>query len=60
VHPSLIELQIDVKAGDTVKAFEVGPDRIGHLVVNGDTAAEAEVLAQELAGAIRVDVAQQA
>ena len=55
-HPAVIELQIDVKQGDRVKAFEVVPDRIGHLVVKGDTAAGAEALAQELAGAIRVAV----
>ena len=58
VHPAVIELQIDVKRGDRVKAFQVGPDRIGHLVVKGDTAAEAEAIAQELAGAIRVEVTQ--
>jgi biotin carboxylase len=57
-HPAVIELQIDVKRGDRVKAFQVGPDRIGHLVVKGDTAAEAEALAQELAGAIRVEVTE--
>jgi biotin carboxylase len=57
-HPALIELQIDVTPGDRVKTFQVGPDRIGHLVVKGDTAAEAEALAQELAGAIRVEVTQ--
>jgi L-amino acid ligase C-terminal domain 2 len=58
VHPAVLELQIDVKRGDLVKAFQVGPDRIGHLVVKGDTAAEAEALAQELARAIRVEVTQ--
>jgi len=57
-HQDVIELQIDVRRDDRVKAFQVGPDRIGHLVVRGDTAAQAEALAQELAGTIRVDVTQ--
>jgi len=56
-HPSIVELQIDVKRGDRVRAFQVGPDRIGHIVVKGDTAAQAEAFAQELAAAIRVEVA---
>jgi biotin carboxylase len=56
-HPSVVELQVDVARGDRVKAFEVGPDRIGHLVVKGDTAAEAEALLRELAATIRVDIA---
>jgi len=57
-HPALIALQIDAKQGDRVKAFQVGPDRIGHVVVKGDSAARAEALAQELAGAIRVTVTE--
>lgn len=55
-HPDVIELQIDVSRGDRVKAFQVGPDRIGHLVVKGDSATAAETLAAEFAGAIRVEV----
>ena len=57
-HEDVIELQIDVQRGDRVNAFQVGPDRIGHLVVRGETAAQAEARAQELAGTIRVDVRQ--
>jgi biotin carboxylase len=58
-HPAVIELQVDVKPGDPVRAFQVGPDRIGHLVVTADSAAGAEALAQELACAIRVRITQQ-
>jgi len=57
-HPAVIALQIDAKQGDRVKAFQVGPDRIGHVVVKGDSAARAEALAQELAAAIRVTVTE--
>ena len=55
-HPSVVEIQIDVKPGDAVKTFEVGPDRIGHLVVKAQTAAAAESLADELASKIHFTI----
>jgi biotin carboxylase len=58
-HPAVVELQIDVKPGDRVNAFQVGPDRIGHVVVTADTAARAGELAQELADSVRVEITQQ-
>jgi biotin carboxylase len=58
-HPAVVELQIDVKPGDRVSAFQVGPDRIGHLIVTADTAARAAALAQELADSVRVEITQQ-
>lgn len=32
----IVDLKIDYKNGDQVKKFDVGPDRIGHVVIKGD------------------------
>jgi len=55
-HPGLVRLQLDVRRGDPVKEFVVGPDRIGDLVVTGDTSKEAERLVEELAERIIIEV----
>ncbi len=55
-HPDLIDLQWDVAAGDTVRAFEVGPDRIGHIIVKGETADAADRLANDLSEMISVSI----
>lgn len=59
-HPNVVDLQIDVQAGDRARAFQVGPDRIGHLVVTGDSAENAESLAERLAGLVVVNVDSEA
>ena len=51
-HPNLYELVIDKNAGDSVNAFRVGPDRIGHIVVTADDVDTAEKLAEDLASKI--------
>jgi formate-dependent phosphoribosylglycinamide formyltransferase (GAR transformylase) len=33
----LKELQFDVKPGHPIKPFAVGPDRLGHMIIEGDT-----------------------
>ena len=35
------EIGLDYNIGDRVRAFNVGPDRIGHLIVSGDSAQNA-------------------
>lgn len=55
-HPDLIELQWDITAGSYVRKFEVGPDRIGHLIVKAQTAEDAEQLAHYLVSLITVEV----
>ena len=40
--PRLVEIVLDYKPGDMVKAFRVGPDRIGHAITKGKTLADAE------------------
>lgn len=37
----LIEVQFDYKVGDQVRAFHIGPDRIGHVITKGKTLEEA-------------------
>jgi len=33
VNADLEEFQLDYKAGERVRKFEVGPDRIGHIIM---------------------------
>ena len=53
-HPNLHRLSIYVKPGDSVRRFQVGPDRIGDVIVTGSSAAEAERLAATLAAKVEV------
>jgi hypothetical protein len=39
-----------------VRRFQVGPDRIGHLVVKGDTAEKARALVEVLSAQFWIDV----
>ncbi|XQU07695.1 ATP-grasp domain-containing protein [Halomonas sp. LY9] len=54
--PDLIDLSLDVNVGDAVRAFKVGPDRIGQIIVKGRTSDEAQALATDLLSAIKIDV----
>jgi len=40
--PDVVEIRTDVRPGDRVRRFHVGPDRIGHVVTKGATPEEAE------------------
>lgn len=35
--PDLIQLQVDIKKGDNISKFTIGPDRIGQIIAKGDT-----------------------
>lgn len=56
-HPDLLDLRWDVGPGDPVRAFRVGPDRIGHLHVRGADARAAERTAAALHDGLRIEVA---
>jgi len=55
-HPNVIDLSIDVKKGDLVKTFEVGPDRVGHIIVKAVTLEEANILVENLASTVIIEV----
>ncbi len=52
----LVQLNIDVKPGDYVRTFKVGPDRLGDVVVKGVSAEVAEKKARQLASEIIFEV----
>ncbi len=54
--PSITSFKVDVAIGDHVKAFAVGPDRIGHVVVTDETVAAAEARVTECVDAIAIEV----
>ena len=35
--PDIVDIHFDYNVGDPVRAFRVGPDRIGHVITKGDT-----------------------
>lgn len=53
LHKDLLELVIDVKPGQKVDAFKVGPDRLGHIIVAAENAELAEAKAMKLAAKIQ-------
>lgn len=55
-NQSLIRLKLDKKTGDQVSEFKVGPDRIGEILVRGETYIDAERLAEEIANQIAVNI----
>lgn len=48
------ELQFDYIPGDSVRAFHVGPDRIGHVIARGETLEEAVNLLEEVISEIEL------
>jgi biotin carboxylase len=49
----LVDLFIEAKIGDLINEFKTGPDRLGHIIVIGSTAKEAEQLAFEFVSKIQ-------
>ena len=52
----IFELQLDISVGDQVRKFEVGPDRIGHIIVKDVIKQNIGRLAKELASKIDIKV----
>ena len=42
-----------------MRAFRVGPDRIGHIIVKSNTPDEGERLVEELAGKVSIVIEEQ-
>ena len=55
-HTDLVELCLDIKPGDFVNKFQVGPDRIGHIVVSGTSGENASKTAEKLLNLIEITV----
>lgn len=50
-NPDIVEIQFDYEIGDKVRKFNVGPDRLGHIITKGKSLDEAvSLLEKELAG----------
>lgn len=50
----LVEMKMDYGPGDEIHAFRVGPDRIGHLLVQGQDLATVRARAEELCSQIQL------
>ncbi|MCD7824787.1 MAG: ATP-grasp domain-containing protein [Clostridiaceae bacterium] len=54
--PDIVDLQFDYQAGQAVSKFWIGPDRIGHVIVKGNTVSSAKKKMQEVLGKIEIVV----
>jgi biotin carboxylase len=57
--PNLRELKLDLAPGDPVREFQVGPDRLGHVVAVGTSTADAVKRAAAFALSISIQVANE-
>lgn len=55
---NVLELKLDYNIGDRINAFRVGPDRIGDIIVKGDTLKAAQLLIEELMNGLLIDIEQ--
>lgn len=53
------ELMLDFDVDDKVNAFKVGPDRIGHIIVSGETVEEAFDKLIKLDKQVKIDIAEE-
>ena len=58
--PDVLEWQVDLEPGDAARAFRTGPDRLGHIIVRGDTVANAERKVADYAAGVVVTLARDA
>lgn len=54
-NEQLVHARLYVQPGDRVKKFQVGPDRIGDVLVQAPTVEEAEQLARQFAAAVELE-----
>ena len=54
----ICEIQFDYQVGEMVRAFHVGPDRIGHIVTKGKTLSEAVEVLDSALDKITIEVDQ--
>lgn len=55
-NSKILEVQFDYQIGDEVKKFHIGPHRIGHVIVKGDTLEEAINLLDQVEKNIEIKV----
>lgn len=56
VKENVVDIQFDYEIGDRIKKFQVGPDRIGHIITKGKTLKEASDILEETINQIYVNV----
>lgn len=55
-NENVVDVQFDYKVGDGVRKFNVGPDRIGHVITKGKTVDEAQELLKKVFDNIHIEV----
>lgn len=52
-HPDLVDYSLDCQQGEHIRKFHVGPDRIGHIIVKGNSVKEAKEIAYQILSQIK-------
>lgn len=55
-NENIVEIHFDKQPGDMIRAFKLGIDRIGHVIVKGRTLAEAQTLLKMVSSNISVQL----
>lgn len=53
---NVLDISCDYKVGDSVNKFKIGPDRIGQIIVKGDTIQNAVKEMEEMIAKIHIDI----
>lgn len=53
---NVVEVQFDYKIGDYVRKFNVGPDRIGHVITKGENVKQAQKLLETVFDNIHIEI----
>jgi hypothetical protein len=53
---NIVEIQFDYKVGDKIRKFNVGPDRIGHIITTGSTIEECKVSLEKALNSVKVEL----
>lgn len=52
-HPNLIDYSLDCKSGEHIRRFHIGPDRIGQIIVKGNSLKETKKIGYQLLDQIK-------
>lgn len=55
-NDNIVDIQFDYQVGDTVRKFQVGPDRVGHVITKGKTLNEAVEILDKVIEQIKIVV----
>lgn len=55
-NENIVEIHFDKQPGDMIRAFRLGIDRIGHVIVKGDSLEAAQRLLREVVSRVKIEI----